>query len=230
MKLYYNKITGVLGASATATTNVQKLTVKRYQDVAIELIPVSETGVVELFATGSTGLLVVKAVSDFTGGAKILDATWDAPTVDGRGYIFDFVAVSTAIDAVLGALPSLAFALEIVIVETGKRIVLPTISLVVENNYYREGEPVPVDPDPPYPLPGELLVKSGNLAGLADKAVARGNLDISGGALINKVAAPASSAAAGQPGDFAASADYLYVYTGTGIVHAWLRINGATEF
>jgi hypothetical protein len=159
MKLYYNKITGVLGATATATTNVQKLTVKRYQDVEVELVPVTEAGVVELFATGSTGLLVVKTVADFTGSAKILDTAWDAPVVEGRGYTFNFVAAGAAIDTALDTLPSLAFALEIVVVASGKRIPMPTLQLVIENNYYREDEPVPADPDPPYPLPAQLVIE-----------------------------------------------------------------------
>lgn len=158
-KLFFNKVTGILGASATASTNVQKITVKRYQDVEVELTPVKADGTIELFATGSTGLLVVKTVNDFTGTAKLLDTTWDAPTLDGRGYTFAFVAVSAGIDTALGTEPSKTFALEIVIVESGKRIVLPTIQLVIENNYYREDEPVPEDPDPPYPLPGELVTQ-----------------------------------------------------------------------
>jgi len=158
-KLFYNKATGILGASASATTNVQKIIVKRYQDVEVELVPLNESGAVELFASGATGLLVVKTVADFTGSAKLLDTTWDAPALDGRGYIFAFVAVSTGIDAALGTLVSLPFALEIVVVESGKRIVLPTIQLVIENNYYREDEPVPEDPDPPYPLPTQLVIE-----------------------------------------------------------------------
>lgn len=229
-KLFYNKITGILGASATASTNVQKITAKRYQDVEVELIPVKADGTIELFETGSTGLLVVKTEKDFTGAAKLLDATWDAPTLDGRGYTFAFVAVSAGIDTALGTKLSEPFALEIVVAENGKRIVMPTIQLVIENNYWREDEPVPEDPENPYPLPDEILTKGGNLDGLADKAAARGNLDISVGALINKVAVPADSAAAGQPGDFAVSADYLFIYTGTGLAHAWLRFSGANEF
>lgn len=229
-KLYFNKATGVLGSIPTATSNVQKITVKRFQDVDVELIPVREDGTVELFATGTTGLLVVKKEKEFTGAAKCLDTVWDAPTVEGRGYVFAFVAAGAGIDAELGTLALLAFALEIVVVESGKRLPLPTIQLVIENNYWREDDPAPEDPENPFPLPDEILVKAGNLAGLADKAASRGNLDISVGALINKVAIPADSAAAGQPGDFAVSADYLFLYTGTGLVHAWLRFAGANEF
>lgn len=230
MKLYYNKTTGILGATATATTNVQKLTVKRYQDVEVELVPVTAGGIVELFGGDAEGLLVVKTVNDFSGSAKILDTTWDAPVIEGRGYVFAFVAVSTGIDTELGTTALKAFALEIVIVDDGKRIVLPTVQLVIENNYYREDEEVPGDVEPVYPPSSDVLTKSGNLAGLAAPAAARANLGIVAGALVNKVSVPANSAVAGAPGNFAVSAQYFYLYTGDGATHTWLRIFGANAF
>lgn len=177
MKLFFNRITGILGTTPTATTNVQKLTAKRYQDYDVELIPVNEAGEVDLFSTGATGLLVVKKEKEFTGDAKILDAAWDVPTVEGRGYIFSFLAAGVGIDTELGSAASKPFALEIVVVD-GRRIPMPTIQFIIENNYWREDDPPPADPENPLPLPGEILVKSGNLAGLADTAVSRANLGI----------------------------------------------------
>jgi len=45
-----------------------------------------------------------------------------------------------------------------------------------------------------------------------------------------RVAVPANSASSGQPGDFSTSAHYLFVYSGNGTTHTWLRIGGANEF
>ncbi len=204
MKLFYNKVTGILGATPTATTNVQKLTAKRYQDYDVELIPVNEAGQVELFSTGATGLLVVKKEKEFTGGAKILDTTWDVPTVDGRGYIFSFLAAGVGIDTELGSAASKTFALEIVVVD-GKRIPMPTIQFIIENNYWREDDPPPADPENPLPLPGEILVKSGNLAGLADLAASRVALGIDSAWLATLLATadlsglPTSDPGSGKP-------------------------------
>ena len=174
MKLYYNKVTGVLGATAGATTNVAKLTAKRFQDVDVEIVPTAEDGSASSFAPGSTGLLVVKAENDFSGAAKLLDAAWDTPEETGRGYVFSFLAASQGIDAALGTEASKTFALEMVISEGGKRLVLPTLQLVLENNYYREGEAIPEDPEVPYPLPGEI-VTSGQLATQAEAEAGTAN-------------------------------------------------------
>jgi hypothetical protein len=42
------------------------------------------------------------------------------------------------------------------------------------------------------------------------------------------VAVPASSTAAGEPGQFATDADNLYVYVGDGTTHKWLQFAGNT--
>ncbi len=174
MKLYYNKVTGILGAVAGATTNVAKLTAKRFQDVDVEIVPTAEDGSASSFAPGSTGLLVVKAENDFSGAAKLLDAAWDTPEETGRGYVFSFLAAGQGVDAALGTEASKTFALEMVIAEGGKRLVLPTVQLVLENNYYREGEAIPEDPEVPYPLPGEI-VTSGQLATQAEAEAGTAN-------------------------------------------------------
>lgn len=48
--------------------------------------------------------------------------------------------------------------------------------------------------------------------------------------LARKVSVPASDNVAGVPGDFAANSTHLYIYTGDGSTHAWLKIAGANEF
>lgn len=44
------------------------------------------------------------------------------------------------------------------------------------------------------------------------------------------VAVPASSDEPGVPGAWAADATHLYLYTGDGLIHRWLKIAGANEF
>ncbi len=230
MKLYYNKVTDILSLAPLGTTNIARIQRKRYSTLNVELIPTNEAGAVELFDPATVGVLVVKTKGAYTGDAKLLDTVWEVPVAEGRGYTFSVVLAGNALDGVLGTLEKLGLALEMTWSDGTSRGITPTVDLEVWNNYWREGDPAPPDPEVPFPLPAEILTKTGNLAGLADKAAARGNLDISVGALINKVAVPADSAAAGQPGDFAISADYLFLYTGTGLVHAWLRFAGANEF
>lgn len=45
-----------------------------------------------------------------------------------------------------------------------------------------------------------------------------------------RVAAPVNSGSPGQPGDFSHTEQYLFIYTGTGTIHSWLRVAGSNEF
>jgi hypothetical protein len=73
--------------------------------------------------------------------------------------------------------------------------------------------------------------KDGNAYGVKDGAwvkVLEEGSDTS--AYLQFTTVPASSAAAGNPGDVARDAAYFYVYTGNGTTHSWLRIAGASVF
>lgn len=155
MKLYHNKITGILGITPTATSNVVRLLAKRYETYELEIIPVNEEGVVEAYTAPATGLCVVKTPLDFSGAAKLLDAEWTPVGEADRGYIFSFVVSSAGLTTAIGTSKELPLALEIVIQDGTRRRVLPSVELLVANNYWREDDP----PDPvedPYPLPGEI--------------------------------------------------------------------------
>lgn len=161
MKLYYNKARGILGTAPSASTSIAKLTVKRMARVTLELVPVNASGTYEAFAGGASGLLAVKALHDFTGPLKVLDSAWDAPVEDGQGYVFEFTAGSVGIDAVLGTEAAKTFALEITIdMGDGKWLVLPTVELVIENNYYREDEVIPDDAIIPYPPADDVVTEA----------------------------------------------------------------------
>ncbi len=73
----------------------------------------------------------------------------------------------------------------------------------VYNDINKGNEGVPKNANPAYPSPANLL---------------------------RRVSVPANSTVAGVQGNFATNANYLFVYTGDGTTHAWLRLAGATEF
>ena len=59
--------------------------------------------------------------------------------------------------------------------------------------------------------------------------LARSDLNsASGGYVLTKVAVPATSSVAGNPGDFAVSSSFCYFYTGDGTTHSWVRTAVAT--
>lgn len=53
---------------------------------------------------------------------------------------------------------------------------------------------------------------------------------VAGLGLTNKVAVPSTSGDAGAVGDFAHNTTHLYIYTGDGATHSWLKIAGANSF
>jgi len=204
---------------------------KRRDTVLVE-VRFTRGGVVQELAGGATGVCGVKKLGAFTAGFLASALSW---TKSGSGvttvYSFVLNLNTSQFNAEFTSNPEkVAAAVEFEWVVGDYRYSSIAMPLNVFNDYIRGDEGVPVDGDPVYPLPETILTKSGNLAGLASAAAARGNLGIVAGALINKVSTPANSAVAGAPGDFAVSAQYLYLYTGNGTTHTWLRISGANEF
>ena len=230
IKLYCHKDTGLL-TNAIAGGAIANLRAKLNTTLEREIVFHDGTSIVTLDAAAA-GVFVGKTTTNGvpTGALVIWDVEWEPTGVQGGGYIFRVPLWGSALTALATE-------------DNGSRIVScavhfteptrsqesQTFTVTVEPPVFDEDE-TPEDPDPPYPLPGEILVKTGNLSGLANKAAARANLDISIGALINKVTAPANSTSTGAVGDFAVSTQYLYFYTGDGTTHTWLRVAGANEF
>lgn len=50
------------------------------------------------------------------------------------------------------------------------------------------------------------------------------------GAVVHYRAVPANCTAAGNPGDFSFDATHVYIYTGNGVTHSWLKIVGVSSF
>jgi hypothetical protein len=204
---------------------------KRRDKVLVE-VRFTRGGVAQELANGATGVCGVKKLKAFTAGFLASALSW---TKSGSGvttvYSFELNLNTTQFNTEFASNPEkVAAALEVEWVVGDYRYSSLAMPLNVFNDYIRGDEGVPVDGDPVYPLPDNILTKSGNLAGLASASAARVNLGIFAGALVNKVSVPANSAVAGAPGDFAVSAQYLYLYTGDGATHAWLRISGANDF
>ncbi len=55
-----------------------------------------------------------------------------------------------------------------------------------------------------------------------------GKVTVNSRLVATKVAVPATSTVAGYPGSFAADANFIYVYTGDGTTHSWVRSAAAT--
>lgn len=95
----------------------------------------------------------------------------------------------------------------------GKRTATLTFTLRIYNDVNKGTEGLGPDPNPEWPESGDIMT----FTGLP-------------GALVNKVAVPADSTVAGDPGDFSHDGEYLYIYTGDGVTHSWLKIAGINEF
>jgi len=54
------------------------------------------------------------------------------------------------------------------------------------------------------------------------------SINVSNNIYASKVAVPATASTAARPGDWAADASYIYVYTGNGSTHSWVRSSAAT--
>jgi len=69
------------------------------------------------------------------------------------------------------------------------------------------------------------------LGGVTDTTLSRsaaGVAAVEGNPVSVRVSVPASSTAAGKPGQWAADASYIYAYTGDGTTHTWVRATAAT--
>lgn len=176
MKLFWNTVTNVLSLEPGASTSIRRLGRKRFDTLVLEVIFTDEDGEPKALGPLAAGVFVAKERTKYTDPAKLLDVEWEPPVDQGEGYVFRVLLANTALDDLLGQAEKVTLSAELVYSDGSEGGVSPTIELEVFNNYWRENEPA-LDPvDPPYPLPGELLTKDGNLEGLADPAAALANL------------------------------------------------------
>lgn len=231
IKIYCHKDTGVLTVSIGGA-RIASITAKHNTTLEREVVFHDGAAVVTL-DVAAAGVFVAKTKPTSggpTGVLRVWDVEWVPTGLQGGGYVFSVPLWGANLEAVTAEEDGRKLLSAAVhFTEPDRSQESQTFDLIVEPPVFLDDE-TPDDPEDPYPLPSSILTKAGNLAGLADKAAARANLDIVAGALVNKVSTPASSATAGQPGDFAATADYLYLYTGNGTTHTWLRIAGANDF
>lgn len=223
------------GAVTTALTGgaLARIAVKRGITLLREIVFHDGSNVVEL-DPAAAGVFVGKAKSEETGlpegGPRVWDVDWLPPSQTGGGYVFEVPVYGSSLEAVTKDEDgSRRLVAEIHVANEGRLIKSQSFDFVVGKPVWDEDE-TPDDPDPPYPLPGEILTKAGNLEGLSDPAAARVNLGL-GSALRRLVAAPENDDDPGSPGDYAVSGTELYIYTGDGDeTHAWLMFAGANSF
>ena len=135
MKTYLNTDTGLLTATATATTGIKQIACKRGDLFSLQVVP---SAAIE----GATGVFAAKPT--YGGDPVVLGASWAAPITEGAGYIFSLNLNTTALNALftseLSEIPLLA---EITWTLDGAIRSTQTFSLVVARDVWRGDEPTP---------------------------------------------------------------------------------------
>ena len=140
---------------------ITELSAKRRDRFAVE-VKFVRGGVFTELSSGATGLLGVKALSSFT-AAFLASATSWVKTGTGVSaiYTFDLNLNTSAVATAFTADPnSVAAALEFEWVIGDFRYSSVAMPLNVFNDYIRGDEGVPVEGDPAYPQPADIMLKS----------------------------------------------------------------------
>ena len=180
IKIYCHKDTGIL---TTAITGPRIASIRAKLNTVLEREVVFHDGVdVVTLDAAATGVFVGKTkptTGGPTGTLKVWDVAWEVSGVQGGGYIFRVPLWGTALTGVTAddsGNRNLSAAVHWT--EPTRSQESQTFDLVVEPPVFDQDE-TPVDPDPPYPLPGAIVtigVASGAVkitaAGLAIKDTA----------------------------------------------------------
>jgi len=179
MRLYIDLETRSFIESPQFPRTISTLSLKRRDCLPID-VSFLRGGIASELIQSATGRLGLKADKDFNGPFVASDLEW---VKSGAGetafYRFDLNLNTLQIDALFAGLPtptSVALMLEIEWAEGTLRTSSSTLQVTLENDVVRGDEGLPEESIDPYPLPDQLLIKSGNLAGLTDPAQARLNL------------------------------------------------------
>ena len=109
----------------------------------------------------------------------------------------------------------------VVLKTTGGTVAQFTGQSAMVNNFKFYGAPAGISP--------RLTLEGADTdVGLSIRTKGNGLVDINTFPAGAKVAAPASATDPGQPGQFAADANFIYAYTGDGTTHSWVRSAAAT--
>lgn len=140
MKNYLNIETGVLSLTAGGTTPIRRLDAKRGDWLELEVVPSA------VLPDGATGLLVAKPKGNYAAAPVALDATWDAPSEAGAGYLFALSLNTTELNALFaGVVAEITLMAEITWSAAGKVRSTQTFDLVVSRDVWVGDEGVPTD-------------------------------------------------------------------------------------
>lgn len=159
IKRYFHIDTGALTTAINGPAILRE-TVKRNTTLEREIVFHDGTSVVAL-DPASVGVFIAKAKNADTGipeGAlAVWDVEWEPSGVQGGGYIFRVPAWGAALEAVTAEDDGrrvLAAAIHVAL--PTRKQETPTFDLVITPPVWNEDE-TPEDPDPPYPLPAEIV-------------------------------------------------------------------------
>jgi len=150
--LYYNIPGRYFAETATNKSSIKTLRAKRGETLVIGLIPVDATGTVAPYAESATAALCVKARGQHNSTPYCLASTWtpeptpESATPGTYGGTFRFSLTSSALDNAIANQSEITVALEIAVSDTTGHYPLPTLDLVIENNYLRPSDPQPTEP------------------------------------------------------------------------------------
>ena len=147
--LYYNRDERYWATTATNKTVLKTIRAKRTETLHLTITPVATGGTAAPWGESATGLLVIKPKSAYTDPPLFADPDWDATTTPGS-YTFTVPIFAPALDTLLGTADEKPCALEILVTDGPLRHPLPSLDLIIENNYAR-------DNDPPLPAPTDTV-------------------------------------------------------------------------
>jgi hypothetical protein len=136
--LYLNTDTGLLTATAGATSPVRRMDVKRGDLLELEVITSPA------LPAGATGLLVAKQKGIYSGDPVALDAAWEEPQTEGAGHRFALALSTAELDALFTAeLAEVGLIAEITWTAAGKTRSTQTFDLIVARDVWRGDEALP---------------------------------------------------------------------------------------
>ncbi len=146
MNLYLNTTNGQLATSPGGATPVRKLTVKRGDQLDLEIFADGE------LPAGTTAVFAARPRGVYSGGLVLLATGWSAPATSGEGYRLVVPVASDPLEGLftdeVPMVPLMA-ELSIQLPEAAYPLTSQTFDLEVVRDLYQGGEVPPVAVPPP---------------------------------------------------------------------------------
>ena len=184
MQLVYDLATQKFYSGVGVSPALKGLLWKRRDQFPVDVI-FTRSGVRTSLPSGTTGSIGLKRAGDFTSSYSASSFSW---TVSGSGdtsvYSFLLSLSTTEIDSLFEPVNSslepehVAMMLELTWGIGSSVESTPILPVTLQNDVNRGDEGVLAQANPTYPVPADILTKSGNLSGVSDPASARINLSV----------------------------------------------------